>query len=80
MQRLKSLLSKILEIEEDQITPETSPENVEIWDSFNGLLIASELGSLFNVKFSMEEVASVENVRDIIEALFNHDVKLEGEI
>ena len=80
MQRLKSLLSKILEIEEDQITPETSPENVEIWDSFNGLLIASELESLFNVKFSMEEVASVENVRDIIEALFNHDVKLEGEI
>jgi acyl carrier protein len=80
MQRLKSLLSKILEIEEDQITPETSPENVETWDSFNGLLIASELESLFNVKFSMEEVASVENVRDIIEALFNHDVKLEGEI
>ena len=32
MKRLKQILSKVLEIDEDQITDETSPDNVETWD------------------------------------------------
>jgi len=77
MKRLKRILSKILEIEEDKITDETAPDNVETWDSFNGLMLVSELENEFNVKFTMNEVTSVKCVKDIKEALKKHGVRLD---
>lgn len=77
MKRLKAILSKVLGIEEDKITDDTSPDNVEAWDSFNGLMIVSELESNFNVKFTMDEVTAVKRVKDIKDALNRHGVVLE---
>jgi len=76
MNRLKAVLSKVLGIAPDSINDKTSPANVESWDSFNGLMLASELEKEFNVKFTMEEVVSVKNVRDIKESLKKHGIKL----
>ena len=77
MKRLKRILSKILEIEEDKITDETAPDNVETWDSFNGLMLVSELENEFNVRFTMDEVISVKCVKDIKESLKKHGVNLD---
>lgn len=77
MKRVKNILSKILEIDENDITDETSPGNVETWDSFNGLMIASELENVFNVKFTMEEVTSAKCVKDIKDTLIRHGIKLK---
>lgn len=79
MKRLKAILSKVLEIEEDKINDETSPNNVETWDSFNGLLLVSELENNFKVKFTLEEVTSVKCVKDIKEVLNRHGVILKDE-
>ncbi len=76
MDKLNSILSKILEIKIEKITDDTSPENVETWDSFNGLMLVSELERSFDVKFTMDEVISVECVGDIKKALKKHGVKL----
>ena len=65
MKKLKEILSNILGIPESQINDATSPDNVESWDSFNALLIVSELENVFNVKFTMDEVKSVKCVADI---------------
>lgn len=50
------------------------PENTESWDSFNALVMVSELEQQFSVQFSMEEVYSVSCVKDIKEALINHGI------
>ena len=76
MKRVKKILSKILEINENEITDESSPDNIETWDSFNGLMIASELENEFNVKFTMEEVTSVKSVKDIRLTLEKHGIKI----
>jgi len=76
MKRLKAILSDVLEIDEDSINDETSPENVETWDSLNGLVLVTELESKFNIKFSMDEVTSVKCVGDIKMALKGHGVVL----
>lgn len=76
MQRLRSILANILDINEDTINDETSPDNVEMWDSFAGLMLVSELESQFNIKFTMDEVVSVKCVGDIKEALSRHGVEL----
>ena len=76
MKTLKKILSKVLGISEDIITDETSPNNVEDWDSFNGLMLVSELETTFKVKFTMDEVMSVKCVKDIKEVLIKHGIKL----
>ena len=76
MEKLKKVLAKVLEIEEGAITEDTSPDNVENWDSFNGLMLVSELENTFDVKFTMDEVVSVKSVGDIKEALIKHGIEL----
>lgn len=44
------------------------------WDSFNGLLMVSELEEAFGVEFTMAEVTSVKTVRDIKATLAKHGV------
>ncbi len=77
MPKLKSILAKILNIDENTINDTTSPDNVESWDSFNGLMIVSELESGFGVKFTMDEVVSVRSVGEIKAALARHGAVLE---
>ena len=78
MKRLESVLAKILGIKEADITDETAPENVETWDSFNGLVIVSALEKEFNVTFTMQEITSVKNVKDIKKCLLKHGAILDG--
>ncbi len=78
MKRLKNTLSNIFGIKEDTINDKTSPDNVDTWDSLNGLMLVTELESKFNVKFTMDEVTSVKCVKDIKEILKRHGVVLNG--
>jgi acyl carrier protein len=77
MNRLKKVLTQVLGIDPKDITNATSPETVETWDSFNGLMLVSELEKEFSVSFTMDEVILVKNVGDIIAALQRHGVRLE---
>ena len=74
--KLKSLLSKLFNISEESITDEISPQNSPSWDSFNGLLLVSELEELFDVHFTIEEMYAVKCVKDIKDALKRHSVDL----
>ncbi len=79
MERLRTILSKVLGVDKQAITDTTSPDNVDNWDSFNGLILVSELESTFKVKFTMAEVSSARCVGDIKAYLKKHGVVLEGE-
>ena len=79
MKRLNLVISKVLCIDEHTITDETSPENVETWDSFNGLMMVSELERIFNVHFSLTEITSVKSVKDIRLCLERHGVILKND-
>lgn len=74
IKKLKTILSNVLGIPESDITDETSPDNVETWDSFNGLMLVSELENEFHVKFTMDEVTTVRCVGDIKKTLKKHGV------
>ena len=65
-----------MEIKSSELTDESSPEDIENWDSYNGLLLVDELESEFNVKFTVEEVFDVNSISDIKKHLLNHGVIL----
>ena len=65
-----------MEIESSELTDESGPENVENWDSYNGLLLVDEIESEFNIKFTIEEIFDINSITDIKKHLTNHGVIL----
>ena len=74
METLKELVSRVLEIDKSEINDNSSPETVNSWDSFKGLLMVSELEKNFNIKFTVKEVMEVVNFSDICNALKKHGI------
>ena len=76
--KLYDIISKVFSIQISEINDESSPETIESWDSFNGLILVDELESNFNIKFSVSEIIDVKNVKDIKRHLNDHGVDLNG--
>ena len=74
---LYKIIAKVFSISESEINDESGPENVESWDSFNGLVLVDELENHFNVKFTISEIVDVKNVSDIKRHLKNYNVDLD---
>ena len=74
--KLFSIISRVMEIESSELTNESGPEDVENWDSYNGLLLVDEIESEFNVKFTIEEIFDINSIADIKKHLLNHGVIL----
>jgi acyl carrier protein len=75
--KLYSIISKVMDVPESEINEQSSPENIESWDSFHGLVLVDELENNFNVKFTIEEIADVQNVGDIKRHIKNHNIDLD---
>jgi len=74
--KLYDIISKVFSVQISEINDESSPETIEAWDSFNGLILVDEIESNFNIKFSVSEIIDVKNVKDIKRHLNNHGVDL----
>ena len=74
---LYKIIAKVFSISESEINDESGPENIEAWDSFNGLVLVDELENHFNVKFTISEIIDVKNVSDIKRHLKNYNVDLD---
>tara|TARA_Y100000590_G_scaffold435818_1_gene555704 strand:- start:19387 stop:19617 length:231 start_codon:yes stop_codon:yes gene_type:complete len=68
------VVAKVFSIPESEVNDKSSPENIESWDSFNGLILVDELETHFKVKFTISEITDVKNVADIKRHLKNHNV------
>ena len=75
--KLYSIISKVMDVPESEINDQTSSETVKAWDSFHGLVLVDELENNFNVKFTIEEIADVQNVGDIKRHIKNHNIDLD---
>lgn len=58
----------------DTLNDQSGPENIENWDSFNGLVLVDEIENYFNVKFSLEEIIDVKTISDIKRHLKNYNI------
>ena len=74
--KLFNIISRVMEIKSSELTDESGPEDVENWDSYNGLLLIDEIESEFNVKFTIEEIFDINSIADIKKHLTNHGVIL----
>ena len=78
MKKLEEIIAEVMGVSVDEINNNTSPDNLEEWDSFNGLMLVSELEGVYGLKFTTEEVTSVKSVRDIKSVLKRHGIEVES--
>ena len=71
---LITIVAKVFSIPESEVNDNSSPENIESWDSFNGLILVDELENHFKIKFSISEITDVKTVSDIKRHLKTHNV------
>jgi acyl carrier protein len=68
-----------MDVPVSQINDESSPENIDSWDSFHGLILADELETRFSVKFVIDDLTSVKKVSDIKKNLAKYDILISDE-
>jgi len=75
-EKLYKIIAKVMSVPLSEINDKSGPENIESWDSFNGLVLIDELEENYDIKFSIQEVTDVRTIADIKHHLKNHGVNL----
>lgn len=75
--KLYEIMSRVFSVPLSEINDQSSPETIERWDSFNGLVLVDELEAAFNVKFTVAEITDVQTTADIKRHLRNHGINLD---
>ncbi len=68
-EQLNKILADILDLENEQISDDLTPDTAENWDSMNHLRLVTAIEQEFSISLSMEEIQSIQNVsklRDIV--------------
>ena len=61
-EKLYQIISKVFNVESNEINDETSPENLEEWDSFNFYVLLDEIENEFNMKFDLDETLEIKKL------------------
>lgn len=62
MDDLQTLVATILNVEPAVLLPDAPRTSIPKWDSFNHLMLISELEGRLGVSFTMEEIGSIQTL------------------
>ena len=74
--KLYEIMSKVFDMDASEINDESSPENIERWDSFHGLALVDALEIEYGIQFTISEITDVKNTLDIKRHLKNHGIEI----
>lgn len=75
-EKLYEIISRVFNVDKNTIGDESSPENLEEWDSFNFYVLLDEIENEFKVKLDLDETLDVKKIGDFKKILEKHGVKL----
>ena len=73
-EKLYRIVSKVFNVDNSKIDDETSPENLEEWDSFNFYVLLDEIENEFNVKFDLDETLKIKKIGDFKKIFQKHGI------
>lgn len=71
LSEVEEIFREELELDELELTDETTAEDVEEWDSLSHVQLVVALEKAFGIKFSSREILSWDNVGDLIDCIQN---------
>jgi acyl carrier protein len=67
--RFFQVLSSILNVDRRSLTPQSSRDSLEEWDSIKHMYVVLALEEEFSVEFSDDEIANLVSVSDLMQAM-----------
>jgi len=75
--KLVQIISDVFNIEISGIDENTSPENVERWDSFSFYVLLNEIEKGFKIKFDIDETLEIKKVGDFKKLFQKRGIEVE---
>ncbi|MBR6867001.1 MAG: acyl carrier protein [Prevotella sp.] len=69
LSKVEGIFREELEVDDLQLTDETTADDVEEWDSLSHVQLVVALEKAFGIKFSSREILSWDNVGDLIDCI-----------
>ena len=66
------MIADTFDIDEDDISGETTNDTVEKWDSLNHLRLVTALEGEFGISLTMDEINSMTSYPEIVETVTKH--------
>ena len=63
-EKLYQIISRVFNVDASKINDETTPVNLEEWDSFNFYVLLDELENEFNIQFNLDETLEIKKIGD----------------
>ena len=76
-EKLYRIVSKVFNVDNSKIDDETSPENLEEWDSFNFYVLLDEIENEFNIKLDLDETLEIKKIGDFKKIFQKHGINEE---
>ena len=73
-EKLYQIISKVFNVDNSKIDDETSPENLEEWDSFNFYVLLDEIENEFSIKFDLDETLEIKKIGDFKKIFQKHGI------
>ena len=75
--KLYDIVSKVFNVNLDRINDDSSPENLEEWDSFNFYVLLDEIENEFDVKFDLDETLEIKKIGDVKKLFVKYGIRCE---
>ena len=75
-ERLQEVISSVLAVPAEELSDDSSAENVENWDSLRQLSILLAVESAYGVSITTEQAVDMNSISAIKAVLAKHDVEL----
>lgn len=69
LKRVEEIFREELELDDLELTDETTADDVEEWDSLSHVQLVVALEKAFGIKFSSREILSWDNVGDLVDCI-----------
>lgn len=74
-ERVFKIISQVMNVPFGEVDEDSSPENLESWDSFQHMMLILAMEEEFKIRFSDEEIAGMGKASIILEVLQSKGVE-----
>lgn len=75
--KIEQIVASVLQIDSQQVTDQTSPQNCGAWTSLKHLLLIKKIMQIYSVNLSIVEIKNLKSVGDIKRWLTEKGIRYE---
>ena len=69
--KIIGIISEVLNTDDNQINLKSASDNIKNWDSLNHVKLILACEEAFNIKFDVQDIDDLKNVKDLISLIEN---------